>query len=114
MDRFLGTRSRLERSSTDANIPLSQGIPAIAIGGGGKGSGSHTLAEWYDPTGRELGLKRVLLTSLRSLESNRRMPRRIQDILAVFALPEWTSVVAYLVGNGSPSVFAASKTAARH
>ena len=57
VDRFLGTRSRLERSSTDANIPLSQGIPAIAIGGGGKGSGSHTLAEWYDPTGRELGLE---------------------------------------------------------
>lgn len=64
VDRFLGTRSRLERSSTDANIPLSQGIPAIAIGGGGKGSGSHTLAEWYDPAGRELGLKRVLLTTL--------------------------------------------------
>jgi len=64
VDRFLGTRSRLERSSTDANIPLSQGIPAVAIGGGGKGSGSHTLAEWYDPTGRELGLKRVLLIAL--------------------------------------------------
>ena len=64
VDRFLGTRSRLERSSTDANIPLSQGIPAIAIGGGGKGAGSHTLAEWYDPTGRELGLKRVLLIAV--------------------------------------------------
>jgi tripeptide aminopeptidase len=64
VDRFLGTRSRLERSSTDANIPLSQGIPAVAIGGGGKGSGSHTLAEWYDPTGRELGMKRVLLIAL--------------------------------------------------
>jgi acetylornithine deacetylase/succinyl-diaminopimelate desuccinylase-like protein len=64
VDRFLGTRSRLERSSTDANIPLSQGIPAVAIGGGGKGSGSHTLAEWYDPTGRELGLKRVLLIAV--------------------------------------------------
>ncbi len=64
VDRFLGTRSRLERSSTDANIPLSQGIPAIAIGGGGKGSGSHTLAEWYDPTGRELGLKRVMLIAV--------------------------------------------------
>ncbi|MGH9747177.1 MAG: M20/M25/M40 family metallo-hydrolase [Candidatus Acidiferrales bacterium] len=64
VDRFLGTRSRLERSSTDANIPLSQGIPAVALGGGGKGSGSHTLGEWYDPTGRELGLKRLLLTSL--------------------------------------------------
>jgi tripeptide aminopeptidase len=64
VDRYLGNRSRLERSSTDANIPLSQGIPAVALGGGGKGSGSHTLGEWYDATGREMGLKRLLLTSL--------------------------------------------------
>src|SRR6202030_280645 len=64
VDRFLGNRSRLERSSTDANIPLSQGIPAVALGGGGKGSGSHTLSEWYDSTGRELGLKRLLLITL--------------------------------------------------
>lgn len=62
VDRYLGNRSRLERSSTDANIPLSLGIPAIAIGGGGRGGGSHTLDEWYDPAGRELGLKRLLLT----------------------------------------------------
>jgi tripeptide aminopeptidase len=64
VDRFLGNRSRLERSSTDANIPLSQGIPAVALGGGGKGSGSHTLAEWYDAAGREIGLKRLLLVTL--------------------------------------------------
>ena len=64
VDRFLGTRSRLERSSTDANIPLSLGIPAISVGGGGKASGSHTLDEWYDPTGRELGLKRLFLTTV--------------------------------------------------
>jgi len=64
VDRYLGNRSRIERSSTDANIPLSLGIPAVALGGGGKGSGSHTLAEWYDPLGRELGLKRLLLTTL--------------------------------------------------
>jgi tripeptide aminopeptidase len=63
-DRYLGNRSRLERSSTDANLPLSQGIPAIAIGGGGQGGGSHSLDEWYDPAGRELGLKRALLTIL--------------------------------------------------
>lgn len=63
-DRYLGNRSRLERSSTDANLPLSEGIPAIAIGGGGQGGGSHSLGEWYDPAGRELGLKRVLLTIL--------------------------------------------------
>jgi tripeptide aminopeptidase len=61
VDRFLGNRSRLERSSTDANIPLSLGIPAVSLGGGGRGGGSHTLAEWYDPSGRELGLKRLFL-----------------------------------------------------
>jgi tripeptide aminopeptidase len=63
-DRYLSNRSRLERSSTDANLPLSQGIPAIAIGGGGEGGGAHSLNEWYDPAGRELGLKRALLTIL--------------------------------------------------
>jgi tripeptide aminopeptidase len=64
VDRYLGNRSRLERSSTDANIPLSLGIPAVSLGGGGKGAGSHTLAEWYDPTGRELGLKRLFLAAI--------------------------------------------------
>jgi hypothetical protein len=64
VDRFLGNRSRLERSSTDANIPLSLGIPAVAIGSGGIGGGSHTLGEWYDPSGRELGLKRLFLTAV--------------------------------------------------
>ena len=64
VDRFLGNRSRLERGSTDANIPLSLGIPALSVGGGGKGGGAHTLDEWYEPAGRELGLKRVFLIAL--------------------------------------------------
>lgn len=64
VDRYLGNRSRFERSSTDANLPLSLGIPAIAIGGGGAGGRAHSLDEWYDPAGRELGLKRALLTIL--------------------------------------------------
>lgn len=64
VDRFLGNRSRTERSSTDANLPLSLGIPAVALGGGGSGGGAHTLDEWYDPAGRELGLKRLLLIAL--------------------------------------------------
>lgn len=63
-DDFLGNRSREELSSTDANIPLSVGIPAIAIGTGGLSGGAHSLAEWYSPQGREMGLKRVLLTVL--------------------------------------------------
>jgi tripeptide aminopeptidase len=64
VDTFLGSRSRLESSSTDANIPLSLGIPAVSIGGGGKGGGSHTPAEWYDATGREAGLKRLFLITV--------------------------------------------------
>jgi tripeptide aminopeptidase len=64
VDNFLGSRSRLESSSTDANIPLSLNIPAVSIGGGGKGGGSHTPAEWYDATGREAGLKRVFLITV--------------------------------------------------
>jgi acetylornithine deacetylase/succinyl-diaminopimelate desuccinylase-like protein len=64
VDAFLGNRSRLERSSTDANIPLSLGIPAVSVGGGGKGGGSHTLTEWYDATGRETGLKRLFLITV--------------------------------------------------
>jgi tripeptide aminopeptidase len=64
VDRFLGNRSRLERSSTDANIPLSLGVPAVSRGGGGKGGGSHTLAEWYDASGRDLGVKRLFLATL--------------------------------------------------
>ena len=64
VDNFLGNRSRLERSSTDANVPLSLGIPALALGGGGKGGGSHTPEEWFDPTGRELGLKRLFLAAV--------------------------------------------------
>ncbi len=63
-DRFLGNRSRLERSSTDANVPLSMGIPAVAVGGGGSGGGAHTLNEWYDPAGRELGAKRLFLAAI--------------------------------------------------
>ena len=63
-DNQLGNRSRRERSSTDANIPLSVGIQAISLGAGGRSGGAHTLDEWYDPAGRELGLQRVALTVL--------------------------------------------------
>ena len=61
VDAYLGIRSRLDCSSTDANIPLSLGIPAVSIGTGGQGGGAHTLKEWYNPDGRDLGLKRVFL-----------------------------------------------------
>ena len=64
VDRHLNLRTEQRLGSTDANIPLSRGIPAIAIGSGGTGGGIHTLHEWYDPTGRETALRRILLTVL--------------------------------------------------
>jgi len=64
VDAQLGNAAQVQRASTDANIPLSMGREAIAIGGGGSGGGAHTLQEWFDCNGRELGLRRILLTML--------------------------------------------------
>jgi acetylornithine deacetylase/succinyl-diaminopimelate desuccinylase-like protein len=64
VDRHLSLRTDLRLGSTDANIPLSRGIPALSMGAGGEGGGAHTLGEWYSAKDRELGLKRVLLLAL--------------------------------------------------
>src|SRR5262249_48211618 len=64
VDAHLGNASRLHRASTAANVPLSLGLEAVSLGAGGTGGGAHTLHEWYDPTGRDLALKRVLLSAL--------------------------------------------------
>ncbi len=64
VDAHLGNAARIQRASTDANIPLSLGREAIAIGAGGSGGGAHTIHEWYDSAGRDLGLKRILLLAL--------------------------------------------------
>jgi len=64
VDAQLGNTAQVQRASTDANIPLSLGREAIAIGGGGLGGGAHTLQEWFDCNGRDLGLRRILLTML--------------------------------------------------
>lgn len=64
VDAHLGNSAQIQRASTDANVPLSLGREAIAIGAGGSGGGAHTLQEWFDVTGRELALKRILLITL--------------------------------------------------
>jgi tripeptide aminopeptidase len=64
VDAHLGNAAHVQRASTDANIPISLGREAIAIGAGGAGGGAHTLQEWFDTTGRELGLQRILLIVL--------------------------------------------------
>jgi acetylornithine deacetylase/succinyl-diaminopimelate desuccinylase-like protein len=62
--RVLGIEPRLDCSSTDSNIPISLGIPAITIGAGGISSNCHSLTEWYEAAGRDLGLKRLLLLAV--------------------------------------------------
>jgi acetylornithine deacetylase/succinyl-diaminopimelate desuccinylase-like protein len=62
--RLLGVEPRLDQSSTDSNLPISLGIPAITLGAGGTSGSSHSLDEWYEPRGRDLGLKRGLLVIL--------------------------------------------------
>jgi tripeptide aminopeptidase len=67
-DRHLGIRTEPRVASTDANIPLSLGIPALSIGAGGDGGGIHTRGEWYDASGRELALKRILLLLMLAMD----------------------------------------------
>ena len=62
--KFLNVEPRLDLSSTDSNLPISLGIPAVTLGAGGTASASHTLAEWYEPRDRDKGLKRGLLVIL--------------------------------------------------
>jgi len=61
VDHYLHVRSKMDCASTDANVPLSLGLPAVSIGAGGQGGGAHTREEWYQPEGREIGLRRILL-----------------------------------------------------
>ena len=62
--KLLGFEPRLDQSSTDSNLPISLGIPAITLGAGGASGFSHTLDEWYEPRDRDKGLKRGLLVVL--------------------------------------------------
>ena len=68
VDRHLGLHTGMRLGSTDANLPLSLGVPALSLGAGGEGGGAHTLAEWYEDRGRELTLRRILLLVLATSE----------------------------------------------
>lgn len=52
------------RGSTDSNIPISMGIPAITIGGGGEGFGAHSLGEGFRNVDGHIGIQRVMLIVL--------------------------------------------------
>jgi tripeptide aminopeptidase len=59
-----GQTATLAGSSTDSNQPMSLGIPAVTIGGGGEGGNWHSRNEWYKPVDAWLGPQRALLTIL--------------------------------------------------
>jgi len=58
--RLVGRHPDLALASTDANVPISQGIPAIAIGAGGRGGDAHTHGEWFDNAHGTIGVARAL------------------------------------------------------
>jgi len=60
----LGIDTKLNAGSTDSNIPISLGIPAITIDGGGQGRGAHSLDESFDATDSYIGTQRALLIVL--------------------------------------------------
>ena len=62
--KLFGDVSVSRAGSTDANYPLSLGIPSIAIGGGGRGSDAHAPSETFDPTNGYLGTQRATLLAI--------------------------------------------------
>lgn len=60
----LGTSVPLSEGSSDANLPLSLGIPAVTIGGGGQGEDAHASTEWWDPTESWKGTQNALLVAV--------------------------------------------------
>ncbi len=62
--RFLGGEPQLNIASTNANIPISMGIPAVGIGKGGSGGGGHSLDEWWVNEDGHIGIQKALLITI--------------------------------------------------
>jgi len=62
--KALGLPVTLDEGSTDSNVAMSMGIPAITIDGGGRGTGAHALDEAFDPANSWQGTQRALLIAL--------------------------------------------------
>lgn len=58
--RLIGRTAELGAASTDANVPIALGIPAIALGAGGRGGDAHTPQEWFENVDGSAGIARVL------------------------------------------------------
>lgn len=61
---ILGSSVPLSEGSSDANLPLSLGIPSVTIGGGGQGEQAHAAGEWWDPTDSWKGTQNAVLVTV--------------------------------------------------
>jgi acetylornithine deacetylase/succinyl-diaminopimelate desuccinylase-like protein len=61
--RALGRPHELTCASTDANVPIALGVPAIALGAGGHAGDAHLPTEWYENVDGALGVVRALLVT---------------------------------------------------
>jgi hypothetical protein len=64
VNRALGLTANLGEGSTDSNLPMSLKIPAITIGGGGRGTGAHALEEAFDTNDSWQGTVRAVLLTI--------------------------------------------------
>src|SRR5206468_6672355 len=64
VNKALGFAAGLGEGSTDSNVPMSLRIPAITIGGGGRGIGAHSLNEAFDTTDSWMGTERAVLLTI--------------------------------------------------
>jgi hypothetical protein len=62
--KLLGGEESLREGSSDSNVPMDMGIPSLTIGGGGSGSGAHSLNETYNTKDSWLGTQRGLLLAV--------------------------------------------------
>ena len=61
--KFIGQEPQLSgASSTNANLPISIGVPAVTLGSGGKEGFNHAPGEWFDPTNAYLGPQKIFVT----------------------------------------------------
>jgi tripeptide aminopeptidase len=68
VSKALDLNVRLGEGSTDSNVPMNMSIPAVTIGGGGSGSGAHSLNETYDSTDSWKGTQRALLLAVSMIQ----------------------------------------------
>lgn len=64
VSKIFGFNGKLGEGSTDSNVPMNLGVPAVTIGGGGMGTGAHSLNEAFNTRDSWLGTQRALLLAV--------------------------------------------------